>query len=129
MSTPSYPFEVTDPFELPKEFAVARSGDPVTRVRIAATGDEVWLVTRYDDIRDVLADQRFSRNLDRDDVARLIPGVRQPSSPFADPPAHGRWRRLVSRAFTVRRIEEMRDDVQDIVDRLLDDVTAREQPV
>jgi len=39
---------------------------------------------------------------------------------FADPPAHSRMRRLVSKAFTPRRVQALRPLVQGIADRLLD---------
>lgn len=123
-----YPFAVADdPFRLPDEFVVLRE-QPVTAVPMSSSGDLVYLVTRYDDVRAVLGDQRFSRNLARDDVARMIDGVRQPSSPFADPPVHTRWRRLVSRAFTARRVDGIRPRVQQIVDDLLDDLERAAQP-
>jgi cytochrome P450 len=41
-----------------------------------------------------------------------------------DPPDHTRLRRLVSKAFTVRRVEQLRPRVRDIVDDLLDDLAA-----
>jgi cytochrome P450 len=124
----SYPFAVTDPFMPSKEFAWLRANEPVTRVELPS-GDPVWLVTRYEDVRAVMTDQRFSRNLDRPDVATLIPGVRQPSSPFADPPAHTRWRRLMSKEFTARRVEGMRASVESSVDDLLDRMEAQPKPV
>jgi len=125
-----YPFRVTDPFQLPEEFAWLRANEPVTKVRVG-TGDEVWLVTRYEDVRAVLNDRRFSRNVFRPDGARLIPGVpaRQVSSPFVDPPGHTRWRRLVTRSFTPRHVEGMRGRIQQIVDRLLDRIEASGPPV
>jgi cytochrome P450 len=125
---PSYPFTIEDPLRLPSEFRRLRDDDPVTQVRLA-TGDTVWLVTRYSDVRDVLADRRFSRNLARQDAARLIPGVPQLSSPFSDPPAHTRWRKLVSKAFTPRQVERLRPEVARTVDSLLDGIAASPQPV
>ena len=129
MNTLDYPFVRPGPFDLPAEFARLREEQPVVRVRVA-TGDHVWLVTRYDDARAVFGDRRFSRNIFRPDAARLIPGVptRQVSSPFVDPPAHTRWRRLVSRAFTPRHVEGMRPRVQAIVDGLLDDIADGTRP-
>ena len=37
-----------------------------------------------------------------------------------DPPDHGRLRSLVVRAFTARRIENMRPRIQQIVDEIID---------
>lgn len=125
----TYPYRSSsDPLLLPKEFAWLRANDPVCRVTVAS-GDEVWLVTRYDDVRAVLANQRFARNIARQDAARLISGVRMPSSPLADPPAHTRWRRLVSKAFTARQVSRLQPDVQRIADELLDRIEASTPPV
>ncbi|MGH3997923.1 MAG: cytochrome P450, partial [Pseudonocardiaceae bacterium] len=125
----NYPFPVTDPFALPPEFAVLRQERPVCPVRVA-TGDEVWLVTRHADVRAALADRRLSRNIFRPDAARLIPGVPtgQVSSPFVDPPAHTRWRKLVTRAFTPRHVESMRPAVGKTVDLLVDELEAGPRP-
>ena len=90
-----YPYPpAADPLLLPPPLTWLRTHRPVVRVETGGS-DPVWLVTRYDDVRAVLGDVRFSRNMARDDVAELIPGVRMPSSPIADPPAHTRWRTLV----------------------------------
>lgn len=41
-----------------------------------------------------------------------------------DPPDHARLRKLANRAFTARRVEALRDGVQRIVDRLIDEAVA-----
>jgi cytochrome P450 len=128
-AVPDYPFAVPDPFLLPVDFAALRRDRPVGPARVA-TGDEVWLVTRYADVREALADRRLSRDIFRPEAARLLPGVPtgQVSSPFVDPPAHTRWRKLVTRAFTPRHVEGMRGDVQKIVDDLVDGLEGGPRP-
>ena len=42
-----------------------------------------------------------------------------------DPPDHTRIRKLVSKAFTVRRIEQLRPRIQELVDEALDRVGRR----
>jgi cytochrome P450 len=123
-----FPFSAADPLMLPKQFAWFRSNDPIPRVKVAS-GDEIWLITRHDDVRAVMSDPRFSRVIDRPDAARVFPGARMLSSPIADPPAHTRWRKLVSKAFTARQVEQMRDGIKEIVGGLVDDIAARPQPV
>jgi cytochrome P450 len=95
------------------------------------SGEVGYLVTRYEDARTVLADPAFSlAALWRPDGPRFAPGPR-PSVGFSlaalDPPEHTRVRGLVSRAFTVRRVEALRPAIQRIADDLLDRI-AREGP-
>jgi cytochrome P450 len=125
---PDYPYRASDPLMLPDEFGRLRADQPVVAVKVAS-GDTVWLVTRYDDAKLVLADPRLSRNIGRPEAARLIPGVRMPSMPLADPPAHTRWRKLLAKAFTARQISEMRPAVTRLVDQLLDGIESGPVPV
>ncbi|MCU7729694.1 cytochrome P450 [Actinoplanes sp. KI2] len=86
-------------------------------------GAPVWLVTRYDDVRAALSDRRLSLN-----KALATTGYRGFSLPPAldanllnlDPPDHTRLRRLVAKAFTARRVDAMRPQIQRVTDRLLD---------
>ncbi len=48
--------------------------------------------------------------------------VDPPSMLVVDPPVHTRYRRLVARAFTARKVGRMADRVQDVATRLLDDL-------
>jgi pimeloyl-[acyl-carrier protein] synthase len=86
-----------------------------------------WVLTRYEDCVAVLRDQRFGR----EEFQQMLSSVygddsEKPQLPrsmlFRDPPDHTRLRGLVSKAFTPRMIETMRDHIQEIVDRLLDRV-------
>jgi cytochrome P450 len=80
------------------------------------------LVARYRDVVSVLRDhQRFSS------VQPRIPGVEQQdlfgnaaTVLFSDPPTHTRLRRLVSRAFTPKRIKDLEPRIREITDQLLD---------
>ncbi|WP_280272294.1 cytochrome P450 [Nocardia wallacei] len=91
--------------------------EPVSRIRLPY-GGEGWLVTRYDDVKLVLADRRFSRAAaaDREDVPRTTPvPARSDSLLSMDPPEHSRLRKLVVKAFTGRRVEQLRPRTQEIV--------------
>lgn len=107
-----------------------RRDHPVSRVRLPF-GSDAWLVTRHADVRLVLSDRRFSRSAAiRDDIARATPRVPLPSSILSmDPPEHTRFRRLVAKAFTVRRIEALRPRTSAITKDLLDRVERSARPV
>jgi cytochrome P450 RapN len=86
-------------------------------------GEPCWLATRYDDVRTVYVDRRFSRAAGFEhDVPRVWPGnsLIDPSMPLAmDPPRHTRLRRLTSGAFSPKRIRELRPWLEEEVDALL----------
>lgn len=94
-----------------------------------------WVTADAQIVRDVLRDDRFRTSKPRDRspfpviqrmLAKTNPGVlngvEPPSLLVADPPEHARLRRLVSRAFTPRAIDRLRDRIQEIADSLLDDL-------
>ncbi|MFD1149889.1 cytochrome P450 [Saccharothrix hoggarensis] len=117
------PFADAFAFDPSPTWARLREEAPAVRVRTLA-GAVVWLVTRYDDVKLVLADPRFSRagvvaeGAPRVGVSRPLPGT----LPTTDPPEHTRLRKLVSGAFSHRRIERTRPWVRELCEELADDV-------
>ncbi|MEJ2866624.1 cytochrome P450 [Actinomycetospora sp. OC33-EN08] len=78
-------------------------------------GPGFWAVTRYDDVRFVLrSPELFSSSLGatqiRDPEPEDLPFIRRMILNM-DPPEHQRVRRLVTAAFTRRRLERFTDDV------------------
>ncbi|MGM1057797.1 cytochrome P450 [Saccharothrix sp. Mg75] len=130
METRSYPFAEPDDLTLNPAYLELQRDEPVARVRLPFGGD-AWLATRYDDVKTVLADPRFSRAAALNaDVPRTLPNIQTDSNILTmDPPDHTRLRRLVARAFTARRTEQLRERAQEVVDGLLDDVEAQGPPV
>ncbi|GAA0324565.1 cytochrome P450 [Actinoallomurus spadix] len=117
------PAFVADPYPFYREL---REGGPVRRV-VTVRGLEAWLVTRYDDAREALTDPRLSNDLRLATDPRLLEQLPAAERDAAlrsmirlDPPDHTRLRRLVSQAFTARRVAELEPRVQEITDRLLD---------
>ncbi|MFI8520629.1 cytochrome P450 [Streptomyces sp. NPDC085481] len=97
--------------------------DPVTRVRLPHGEGHAWLVTRYEDVKFVSVDPRFSRQaVYGRAITRLAPHFipLEGAVGFADPPDHTRIRRVVARAFSARALRTLRDTAQDVMDRLLD---------
>ncbi|GHH72030.1 cytochrome P450 [Streptosporangium violaceochromogenes] len=124
-----YPFRRPGPLAVPKELGALRD-EPVLRV-ILPSGDEAYLVTRYEDVRTVLTDPRVSRNLNRPGAPRVTKNnlMFQDSRMDPDPPEHTRVRRLVMKAFTATRVERLRPRVQEITDELIDAMAAKTPPV
>lgn len=101
------------------------SEGPVTRLKLPHGDGWAWLVTRYDDVRTVANDPRFSRKLVAErDVTRLAPHFIPVDGAvgFEDPPDHTRLRRAVAPAFTSRGVERLRKQAQATLDELVDEV-------
>ncbi|MER8235450.1 cytochrome P450 [Streptomyces sp. NPDC094049] len=115
-------------------YAWLRTHAPVHRTTLPS-GVEAWLVTRYADARQALADQRLSKNPAHHAESPHakgktgIPGERKAELMThllnIDPPDHTRLRRLVSKAFTPRRVAEFAPRVQELTDRLIDSFVER----
>jgi len=108
-------------------YARMRAQNPVFQASVPFIG-RGWFVTRYEDVVTVARDDRFSRDI-LPLVRRLprfvrVPLTRQMLS--QDPPDHTRLRKLVSQAFTPRRIERLRDRIQVVCDELLEIASRRE---
>lgn len=115
-------------------YAWLREHAPVHRTRLPS-GVEAWLVTRYTEARQALADGRLSKNpVHHSESAHGkgkvgIPGERSANLMThllnIDPPDHTRLRRLVSKAFTPRRVAAFAPRVQELTDRLIDGFAER----
>jgi cytochrome P450 len=91
-----------------------------------------WVVTGYAESVTVLRDFSADRTPAPEQVSALglaslepIAQVMAKQMLFMDAPTHTRLRKLCSTAFTPRRVDAMRSHIQDITDRLLDNVIAR----
>jgi cytochrome P450 len=100
-------------------------------------GLPVWLVTRYSDVREILADPRLSTDV-RQFGEVLKRHGRDPSRTafsealgghmlHADPPQHTRLRGLVNKAFTGRQVELLRPRILEILDDLLDRMVDQDE--
>jgi cytochrome P450 len=109
-------------------YAQLRQEAPVHPVTLP-NGIEVWLITRYADCKVALADPRLSKRQGAGDNARQL--ARPVSTPLTrhllanDPPDHTRLRRLVSKVFTARRVEELRPRVGELSAALIESLRAK----
>ncbi|MGW0591053.1 cytochrome P450 [Streptosporangium sp. NPDC002607] len=130
----SYPIPGEAALEPPAEWARLRQGCPVARVTLPS-GDEASLVTRYEDVRRVLSDPRFTRPTRADDAARISAnesgGLFNNEMSMSIPQAgegHKRWRRMIGKWFTVKRMAALRPGMEAMAERLVDDMLERGRP-
>ena len=98
---------------------------------IARAEDGAIVLTRYADCHAVLHDPRFGR-ADPEELFASIGLTSWKEFPAlwtlntsmlsVNPPQHTRLRRLVSKAFTARKVEQLRAPVAELVDTLLDQI-------
>jgi cytochrome P450 len=121
------------PFAPPPDVMALAEARPLSRVRIW-DGSTPWLVTGYEQCRELFSDSRVS-------VDDRVPGFphwnagmvatvhKRPRSVFtADGEEHTRFRRMLSKPFTFRRVENLRPTIQRITDESIDTMLAGPQP-
>ncbi len=118
------PFTITDGSRRHARYTELAAAAPVHRI-VLPTGERAWLITGYEEVRQALHDPRLVKNvaamgtLCRD---RLMPDALAALGSHMlnrNPPDHTRLRRLVSSAFTRRRIAHLAPRIQQITDELL----------
>ena len=132
---PDYPMERSGacPFSPPTQMLAMTETAPLSRVQIW-DGSTPWLVTGYDVARSLFADTRISV----DDCIDGFPhwnehmlsiSTRRPRSVFnTDAEEHTRFRRMLSKPFTFRRVEGLRPIIQKVTDEAIDAILAGPQP-
>ncbi len=118
--TPLMPVHMRrDRFDPDAILAEFRREQPVTRITMP-WGTQAWLVTRYEDVREVLGDATRFSNANRPMPG---PGLQTESDGMLlayDPPEHTRLRRLLTAEFTMRRMQRLEPRVTEIVTDHLD---------
>src|SRR6516162_11589468 len=122
---PLSPEFIRDPYP---HYERLRRTDPV---HVTPFGN--FVVSRHAEVSLVLRDKRFGKDFVERNKRRYGPSIMEEPIFRAmshwmlqqDPPDHTRLRGLVVKAFTARRIEDMRPRIQEVVDRTIDDVIAR----
>ncbi len=101
-----------------------READPVQQL-VSFMGLDIWLVTGYDEARDVLGNVTHSTDIRHlfgasgDVETGDIGGLG-----FTDPPKHTALRRLLTPEFTVRRLDRLKPGIAEIVASQLDETEA-----
>jgi cytochrome P450 len=122
------------PFDPPAELLEAREHGPISHFSYPG-GKPGWVVTGYDLVRAVLADQRFSSRrelmlhptIDYGDIE--IPPAPPGEFLLMDEPQHSRYRKPLVGKFTVRRMRLLAERVEQITAEHLDAMAAAGPPV
>ncbi len=122
---PLAPEFIRDPYP---HYDRLRRTDPVH-----ITPHGMYLASRHAEVSLVLRDKRFGKDFVERSVRRYGPKIME--EPIfrsmshwmlqQDPPDHTRLRGLVVKAFTARRVEDMRPRIQQVVDQTLDRIAER----
>ncbi|MBP2366682.1 cytochrome P450 [Pseudonocardia parietis] len=124
---PQLPFTRPNLLELAPFYEVLRREAPIAPVTTPA-GDPAWLATRFTEVRDLLGDKRFGRSHpDPENAAKISFAAVQdgPSGDYESEAAeHGRMRRLLTPAFSAKRMRRLSGHVQELVDGYVDRMLA-----
>ncbi|MBT2457719.1 cytochrome P450 [Streptomyces sp. ISL-86] len=117
-------------------YDVMRSEAPVREI-IAPGGTKVWLVTRYDDAKSVLTDNRLSKNIEAGqkviqrhtdgETGMVFASELAAHMMNADPPDHTRLRKQVNKVFTQRAVEKLGPRIDEITTELLDAMEGHDE--
>lgn len=122
------------PFDPPAELARIREEQPLRRM-LFPDGHLGWLATGHAEVREVLADRRFSARYELLHLPYAIAGVDE--LPVAAPgdlsgvdaPHHTRYRRQLAGKFTVRRMRQLADRTAQITAETLDAMERQGPPL
>ncbi|MDT5111293.1 MAG: hypothetical protein QOE20_3183 [Mycobacterium sp.] len=132
---PEYPMEreASCPFAPPRKMLEMGEVKPLSRVRIW-DGSTPWLITGHEVARELFADSRVSVDDRRSGFPHwnehmLSTVNKRPRSVFtSDAEEHTRYRRMLSKPFTFKRVEGLRPAIQKITDECIDAILAGPQP-
>lgn len=124
---------VERPLDEPDYFGELRTQCPVSKVKLSET-KEAWLFTKFDDVKAVLSDPRFSSESSREGFPiEGQPGGLHPVNVGMfirqDPPFHTTLRRMVVPAFTPKAVADAAEFIEKAIVARLDALAALPQPV
>jgi cytochrome P450 len=118
-------FDITDGSGRHARYAQLAALGPIHRITLP-TGELAWLITGYNEVRQALHDPRLVKsdlalaNSGRDLLPPEVFAALASHMLNRNPPDHTRLRRLVTTAFTRRRVEQLAPRIQQFTDELLD---------
>lgn len=129
---PKLPFDNPAAIGIAPRMRALQQEGPISRVRTA--GEDAWLVTRYDEVRSLLADRRLglsdpnprrsAKSTARSTMMALMAG----DDHATEATEHPQMRDLLVPRFSTRRMRLMKPRIERHVDELLDEMAAGPAP-
>ncbi|WP_037358046.1 cytochrome P450 [Amycolatopsis orientalis] len=130
-TTAQLPFARPNVLDIAPLYEVLRREGPIVPVTTPA-GDPAWLVTAYEQAREVFADNRFGRSHPRPEEASAVSDAAVLNGPQGDfeteEAEHARLRRLLVPAFSANRMRRLGGRIQELADQCLDGMEAAGSP-
>lgn len=127
-----FPQQREDPFRPPARYEQWR--EEAGAVEIELHSDQhAWVVVRYDEAREVLAHPAISVDAQHPHFPRVRKGVTSRANDtmlrHMDAPIHGKFRRMMARQFTAKRVNELHPELERIVTETIDAMLAKGGPI
>ncbi|MEU6788906.1 cytochrome P450 [Nonomuraea angiospora] len=107
------------PFDPAPEYAQWRSGGGLRKV--IWQGHEMWAVSRYEDVKTAMTDPRVSADVAaQKGSAEYHGGVMPKVFPRMDDPEHAVLRRMLTKDFTVKRVNALRPEIEKMAGEFID---------
>jgi len=120
-----------DPLRPPRAYEQWREETPVKQVRLQS-GQEAWAVLRHKEVREVFESPHISRDPSLPNFPQVRAGKTMTRNDqvlnHMDPPMHGRFRKLMAPSFSMKRINQLRPGIQQIVDDAVDRLMTLDKP-
>jgi cytochrome P450 len=136
VEAPAFPLSRSRcPLSPPQEYAGLRDGQSVSKVTLRVSGKQVWIVTRHDQVRQVLGSPDMSSNWKLPGYPLQVPlppeVLETLELPLVamDPPDHTVRRRALIPELTAKRMQALRPRIQEVTDRHIDAMLAKGGPV
>ena len=129
----AHPEDLYDYFARFREVAPTARGDDAW-----AGGDPALVLLRFEDVHTWLRDPRLGKEWRRllppdqpvsESAPKSFGDVARHFMLFRDPPVHTRLRSTANMAFTPRRVQQMREPIERLAQRLVDDLKRQDGPV
>ena len=128
-----FPIDRPGIFTLPEAYYKLQKEQPFARVRLRLDDTEHWLLTRYDDVREVLVNKSVGANPATPGYPQITAGHAVTSNRpgdfvYMDDPEHDHFRGLLTKEFMVKTLHAMRPNIEWIVDALADEMLKKGPP-